>query len=67
MSVIQLRYASDGAENWTAWRNLDAGETGDFLKPMVARRLGMARHRVWEISDTSDTPHDILAASIITG
>ena len=66
MTVIQLRYSSDGAENWSDWRDLDAGNTGDFLKPLVARRLGMARHRVWEISDTSDTPHDILGAQIIT-
>jgi hypothetical protein len=65
MRYFQLRYASDGAENWSDWRDLESGETGDFLKPIVARRLGMARDRVWEIMDTSDAAQDVLAASII--
>lgn len=65
MRCFQLRYANDGAENWSNWRDLDSGDTGAFLQTLVARRLGMARHRVWEIMDTSDTAQDVLAASII--
>lgn len=62
---FQLRYANDGAENWSNWRDFPAPQTGKFLQPLVARRLGMARHRVWEIMDTSNRPQDVLAASII--
>lgn len=62
---IQVRYSNDGANNYSDWRNMPAGETGSFLCPLVVRRLGMARHRVWEFMDTSDTPQDVLAAEII--
>ena len=61
---FQLRY-SDDAENYSNWRDLPSGDTGSFLHPLVARRLGMTRHRVWEVMDTSDTAQDVLAASII--
>lgn len=62
---FQLRYANDGAENWTDWRDFEKPKTGNFLQPLVVRRLGMARHRVWEVMDTSNTAQDVLAASII--
>jgi hypothetical protein len=62
---FQLRYASDGAENWSNWRDFESPTTGRFLQPLVARRLGMARHRVWEVMDTSNRPQDVLAAEII--
>jgi hypothetical protein len=65
MRLIQVRYSNDGSENYSDWRNLDAGQTGSFLVPLIARRLGMARHRVWEFMDTSDTAQDVLSASII--
>lgn len=62
---FQLRYSNDGAENWSNWRDAEAPRTGWFLQPLVWRRLGMARHRVWEILDTSNRPQDVLAAEII--
>lgn len=65
MSMIQVRYSDDGGENWSNWRDVEAGDTGDFLKPVVIRRLGMTRQRVWEFMDTSATPRDLMAASII--
>lgn len=65
MTYIQLRYSNDGGENYSNWRNLPANDTGGFLQPLIARRLGMTRHRIWEFMDTSDTAQDVLAASII--
>ena len=65
MTTIQLRYSDDGGENLSNWRNLPSGETGGFLQPLIVRRLGMTRHRIWEVMDTSDTAQDVLAASII--
>lgn len=62
---FQLRYSSDGGYNYSDWRNLAESSTGGFMAELVARRLGMARHRVWEIMDTSDAAQDVLAASII--
>lgn len=63
--LFQLRYANDGSENWSNWRDFEAPTTGRFLQPLVWRRLGMARHRVWEVMDTSNRPQDVLAAEII--
>ena len=62
---IQLRYSDDGGANWTQWRDIPSGSTGCFLQPLIARRLGMTRHRIWEIMDTSNAAQDVLAASII--
>jgi hypothetical protein len=62
--TLRLRYSKDGASNWTQWRNLDVGAAGSFLKPLVARQLGQATQRVWEINDTSEYPSDILAVAI---
>ena len=64
--LISLRYSNDGGENYGNWRQLDAGQTGSFLKEMVARRLGFCRHRVWEICDTSPFACDILGMAIDT-
>jgi len=64
MNVLQLRYSDDGGENMSPWRDLDAGETGSFVKEIVTRRLGMTRQRVWEIRDSSPVAIDILGAMI---
>lgn len=63
--LIQLRYSRD-ANNWVAWRDLAAGDTGAFGRELIARRLGQARWRTWEVCDTSAYAADILAASILT-
>jgi len=63
--VFQIRYANDGAENYSSYRDAEPPKTGWFLQPLVWRRLGMARHRVWEVMDTSNRPQDVLAAEII--
>lgn len=63
--IFQLRYSDDGGENKKDWRDLAGGTTGDFLQPLVARRLGRTRHRIWEFMDTSNAAQDVLAASII--
>lgn len=62
---FQIRYSNDGGENWSNWRDFEAPKAGNFLQPMVTRRLGMATHRIWELMDTSNRPQDVLAASII--
>jgi len=62
---FQLRYSNDGGYNYSGWRNLAESSTGGFMAELVARRLGIARHRIWEIMDTSDAAQDVLAASII--
>lgn len=61
---LLLRYSNDGGHNYTDPRFLDMGDTGDFQKPVIARRLGMTRHRIWEVSYDGDRRCDLLAASV---
>lgn len=61
---LQLRTSRDGGRNWTAPREKDLGEAGDFNSRAVFRRLGIARELLVEIRDTSPYRGDLLAASI---
>jgi hypothetical protein len=63
--TISLRYSNDGAHNWSDWRLKEAGPIGAFEMPLIWRRLGMARHRVWEFEDTSAYSSDVLAAMVM--
>jgi hypothetical protein len=62
--LFQVRYSKD-AHNFTSWRDLQAGNTGAFGVPLVARQLGQATWRVWETCDTSHFAADVLAAAIL--
>jgi Mg2+ and Co2+ transporter CorA len=63
--TMQLRYFNDGANNGCDWRNFPEVETGEFIKPLIMRRLGTCRHRVWEFRDSSNTKADVIACSIM--
>ena len=65
MTTIDLRYSNDGGHNYSAWRELSSGETGDFNKPLIARRLGQCTHRIWEFRDASNVAADILGCQIM--
>jgi hypothetical protein len=61
---VELRYSNDGGNNYSMWQPRESGDAGAFLTEMVWRRLGFAKHRVWEIRDTSNVAADILGAEI---
>lgn len=62
--LIQVRYSKD-ARNFTSWRDLSAGGVGAFGQELVARQLGQATYRVWDICDTSAFAADVMAAKIM--
>lgn len=62
--TIQVRYSDDGGNNESAWRDFPEQATGSFIAPLVVRRLGRTRHRIWEIRDTGERAIDLLAASL---
>lgn len=64
MTTVDIRYSKDGGRNWSDWRNLDMGETGDFVKRVTMRRLGIGRQWVFSIRVTDPVRADIMAASI---
>lgn len=65
MSSIDIRYSKDGGNNWSDWRKLDMGGTGDFVKRLQMRRFGRGRQWVFDVRMTGDAPASILAASIM--
>lgn len=67
MNSIQLRYSDDGGRNWSNWRTKDLGDTGDFLVPVVFRRMGQTKHRIYQLRDTSPYRNDITAVSVKLG
>ena len=62
---VDLRYSKDGGNNWSNWRKIPLGETGDFVKRVQARRLGMGRQWVFDIRVTDPVKADLMAASIM--
>lgn len=65
MSSIDVRYSKDGGRNWSDWRKLDMGSTGDFVKTLRMNRLGMGRQWVFDIRVTDPVRADLMAASIM--
>lgn len=65
MSSVDVRYSKDGGRNWSDWRKLDMGTTGDFLKRLELRRLGSGRHWLFDIRVTDPVRADLIAASIM--
>lgn len=61
MTTLRLRYSKDGGRNWSAWRHLDTGDTGDFLKPVIARRLGCGEQWVFDVLVTDPVRADLIA------
>ncbi len=47
--VVLLRWSDDGGENWSNYRTLRCGPAGAFKTRVLARQLGRARDRVFEI------------------
>ena len=66
MSTVDVRYSKDGGNNWSDWRTLDLGSTGDFVKRIELRRLGRGRQWVFDIRVTDPVMADLMAASTMT-
>jgi hypothetical protein len=62
---IDLRYSKDGGRNWSDWRKLSLGGTGDFVKRVQARRLGRSRQWLFDIRVTDPVRADLMAGSFL--
>jgi hypothetical protein len=65
MNHVDLRYSKDGGHNWSDWRRVPLGETGDFVKRIDMRRFGRGRQFVFEVRVTDPVRADIMAASLM--
>lgn len=62
-AYIELRVSKDGGYTWSDWKGRDIGATGDFIRPLIWRRLGNSRHFTFDFRATGAP--DILAGSIL--
>lgn len=60
---VDVRYSKDGGRNFTDWRTMAAGTTGDFVEHLQMRRFGRGRQFVFDVRITDPVRKDILAAS----
>jgi hypothetical protein len=54
--TIMIRYSDDGGNTWSDYRTAYAGDTGQFNKRVIWRRLGIGRDRVFEVSGYTSGP-----------
>lgn len=66
---IFLRWSDDNGNNWSNERILDCGQSGQYAKRVIARRLGMDRFngRVFEFSSTDAWPQRIIGGDLKAG
>lgn len=64
-SAVDVRYSRDGGNNWSDWRKLPMGSTGDFVKRLQMRRFGRGRQWVFDFRVTDPVRADILSGSIM--
>lgn len=63
MAFVDISYSKDGGNNWSDWRKIDMGETGDFARRVQIRRLGRGRQFVFRVRIVDPVRADILGAS----
>jgi hypothetical protein len=63
MSSVDIRYSKDGGHNWSDWRKMDMGQTGEFMKRISMRRFGIGRQWVFDIRVTDPVRADMITAS----
>lgn len=63
---IELRWSNDGSKTWVGPRLLDCGQSGDTIRRVIARQLGSARDRVYEITMSDPADWKIIEAYLFT-
>jgi hypothetical protein len=65
--MINLRWSNDGAHTWSNEYSVSAGNSGEYTKRCMWRRLGRARDRVYEISMSDPIPWRIVSGFLQVG
>jgi hypothetical protein len=62
--VANLRWSNDGGFTWPGYRQLNIGQIGQYTRRAIARRLGSARDRVYEVIVSDPVNRDVVGASL---
>lgn len=60
--IIWLSWSNDGGHNWSNEVEMNLGKVGEYAYRCIARRLGRARDRVYQIKYTDTAPLRIVDA-----
>ena len=61
---MMLRWSDDSGQTWSSQRLIPIGVTGATRRRAIARRLGAARDRIYEVSVSDPVCRDIIGASL---
>lgn len=59
---MTLRWSDDSAKTWSNSYSVDCGQSGQYKKRVIWRRLGRSRERVYEVSVSDPVPWRIVDA-----
>jgi len=59
---MSMRYSKDHAHTWSNYQTVDCGQSGEYAKRVVYRRMGRARTMTFEISVSDAVPWRIVDA-----
>jgi hypothetical protein len=59
---INLRWSNDGGHVWSNELSFDIGQAGTYGTRIMARRLGRARARVYEVSGSDPAPYRLIGS-----
>lgn len=62
--IAILRWSNDAGFTWTGMRQLRLGQIGQYTRRAIARRLGAARDRVYEVTVSDPVNRDVIGATI---
>lgn len=62
--MMMLRWSDDSAQTWSGQRLIPIGKAGNTKNRAIARRLGYARDRIYEVSISDPVNRDVVGASL---
>lgn len=54
--LVMLRWSDDGGQSWSNVHTASVGRVGEFKTRVIWRKLGIARDRVFEVTDSDPIP-----------
>lgn len=62
--IAILKWSNDGGFTWAGYRQIEIGGIGQYTRRAIARRLGSARDRVYEVQFSDPVNRDVVGASL---